>query len=112
MSLNNPIFGWESVNIYDKNKGDIMQKRIIKAGKTEQYFVVAVMVSYLENQEKYEGMLLIREKGKEHSRCGASEIRIRSKKKETVYRQIRQIARMYPPKEDVRIIDLDEVKNE
>ena len=70
------MFGWKSVIIYGKKQGDIMQKRIIKAGKTEQYFVVAVMVSYLENQEKYEGMLLIKEKGKEHSWYGASEIRL------------------------------------
>lgn len=88
-----------------------MQKGIISAGKTEQFFVVAAMISYLENQEKYEGLLLIQEKGKEHSRYGASEIKILSKKKEMAYRQIQQIARLYPPKEDVRIIDLDEVNN-
>lgn len=86
-----------------------MRKCILKAGKTEQYFVVAAMLSYLKNEEKYEGLLLIREKGKEHSRYGASEIRIWSKKKETAYRQMQQIATMYPPRENISIIDTEEI---
>lgn len=88
-----------------------MKKGIIKAGKTEQYFIAAAMISYRENDEKYEGLLLIREKGKENLRYGASEIRIWAKKKETVYEQIQQLAKLYPPEKAMCIIDMDEVMN-
>lgn len=81
----------------------------VKAGKTGQYFVVATLVSYLEKQQKYEGMLLTQEKGRERSRYGASDIRILSKKKETVYAQLKQIAALYPPYKDVTIIDMEEL---
>ena len=84
-----------------------MQKQIVKAGQTEQYFVVSAMISYLKDSQKYEGMLLIQENGRERSRYGASDIRIWAKKKETVYRQLQQIATLYPPKRDVAIMDLE-----
>ena len=86
-----------------------MQKKIIKAGKSEQFFVVAAMVSYLKEPQKYEGMLLIQENGRERSRYGASDIRIWSKKKETVYKQMHQIGSLYPPKKDVTIIDMEDL---
>ena len=86
-----------------------MQKKIIKAGKSEQFFVVAAMVSYLKEPQKYEGMLLIQENGREHSRYGASDIRIWSKKKEIIYKQMYQIASLYPPKKDVTIIDMEDL---
>lgn len=82
---------------------------ILKAGKTEQYFVVAAMISWQKEQQRYEGMLLIQEKGRERSKYGASDIRIWSKKKETVYAQLKQIAALYPPKKDVNIIDTEEL---
>lgn len=89
-----------------------MQKNIIKAGNPERFFVAGAMVSYIQKQEKYEGMLLIQEKGRERSRYEASDIRIFSKNKEVVYRQLKQIAALYPPKQDVRIIDTEDLKNE
>ena len=81
----------------------------IKAGKTDQYCVVAAMVSYQKEQQRYEGLLLIREEGRERSRYGASDIRIWSKKKETVYTQLKQISALYPPKRNVNIIDTEEL---
>lgn len=50
-----------------------MYQNILKAGKTEQYFTVAAMTSYLKEKEKYEGLLLIKEKGEVCSKYGASE---------------------------------------
>lgn len=42
-----------------------MQNNLIKAGKTVQYFTILATVTCLEGQDKYEGMLLLRQKGKE-----------------------------------------------
>lgn len=81
----------------------------IKSGKTDQYFIVAAMLSYQKEQQRYEGMLLMQEKGRERSKYGASDIRIWSKKKETVYTQLKQIAALYPPKKDINIIDTEEL---
>lgn len=86
-----------------------MQMDILKAGKSKQYFVVLTMISYLKEQKKYEGLLLLQEKGRERSRYEASSIRICSKKKEIVYEQLRQIAEMYPPHKDITIIDVEEL---
>lgn len=81
----------------------------IKAGKTDQYFVVAAMISYQKEQQRYEGMLLTQEKGRKRSKYGASDIRIWAKKKETVCEQLKQIAALYPPKKDLNIIDTEEI---
>ncbi|MCF2570123.1 hypothetical protein I6E09_13230 [Mediterraneibacter glycyrrhizinilyticus] len=89
-----------------------MQKNIIKAGNTERYFTAGAMITYEKEREQYEGMLLIQQKGKERSRYETSDIRIFSKNKEVVYRQLKQIAALYPPKQDVRIIDTEELKDE
>lgn len=86
-----------------------MQMETLKAGKSEQYFVVLAMISYLKEQKKYEGLLLFQEKGQERSRYEASSIRICSKKKDIVYKQLRQIAEMYPPQKDITIIDTEEI---
>ena len=87
-----------------------MQNNLIKAGKTEQYFTILATVTCLEGQDKYEGMLLLRQKGKECARYEASDIRILSRSKETVYKQLKQITELYPPKEDIHILDLEENK--
>lgn len=82
-----------------------MQNITIKAGVTEQYFVLMASVFYLEETKNYEGILLLKEKGKEHARYEASDIKIQSKCKETAFKQLRQIAEMYPPKQDLKVID-------
>lgn len=83
-----------------------MQNITIKAGVTAQYFVVMASVFYLEEKKNYEGILLVKEKEKEQARYGASEIKVWSKCKETVFKQLRQIAEMYPPKQDINILDV------
>lgn len=82
-----------------------MQNITLKAGVTEQYFVIMASVFYLEEKKKYEGILLLKEKGKEQARYEASEIKVWSKCKDTVFKQLRQIAEMYPPKQDLNIVD-------
>lgn len=84
-----------------------MQKQVIKAGQTEQYFVVSASVFYMEKEQKYEGMLLIKQRGQEHAKYGASDIRIYSKNKETVYKQLKQIGQLYPPQKDMPILNLE-----
>ena len=74
-----------------------MQKTVLKAAKTERYFIQLASVWYLKQSKKYEGIINLVELGKENARCGASEIR---ESKDTVFRQIKDIAKVYPPKVD------------
>lgn len=92
-----------------------MQKNIIKSGCSDKYFVEAAAVFCNTNERtpetrierKYEGMLLIRQKGFERARYGASEIRIHSNNKCIVIEQLKQIASLYPPKKDIVIVDTE-----
>lgn len=94
-----------------------MAKNIIKAGVSDKYFVEAAAIFCNENERtpeikserKYEGMLLIRQKGFERARYGASEIRIHSNNKSIVIEQLKQIAFLYPPRKDITIIDMGEL---
>lgn len=86
-----------------------MQNDVIKAGKSEQYVVMSAAVFYQEDSKRYDGMLLLAHKGRKRSGHGASEIRVWSKNKETVYKQLRQIAELYPPEKDVHILDMEEI---
>lgn len=97
-----------------------MQKNIIKKGDTGKYFVelAAVFCNTSErtpgtkSERKYEGMLLLRQKGFEKARYGASEIRIHSNNKSIVIEQLKQIASLYPPRKDLTIIDMGELKHD
>ena len=89
-----------------------MQFQTLKAVKSSdsQFHIVIASIA-LNKEGKYEGILAIADKKRPKSRYEASDIHIVSRKKETVYRQIREIAGIYPPiKEDVTIIDTEEMK--
>lgn len=90
-----------------------MQFQTIKAVKSfDSQFHIAIASISLNKEGKYEGILLIGDKKRPKSRYEASNIHIVSRNKETVYRQIREIAGIYPPiKEDVTIIDTEEMKS-
>ena len=45
-----------------------MQNNLIKAGKTVQYFTILATVTCLEGEDKYGGMLMLRQNGKECAR--------------------------------------------
>lgn len=92
-----------------------MPKTIIKKGDTGKYFVELAAVFCNENErtpetkseQRYEGMLLIRQKGFERARYGASTIRVYSQNKNIVVEQLRQIASLYPPKKNIVIVDTE-----
>ena len=94
-----------------------MQKHTINLGCSNKYYVEAAAIFCNENEQtpeikserKYEGMLLIRQKGFERARYGASEIRIHSNNKSIVIEQLKQIASLYPPRKDLTIIDMGEL---
>ena len=86
-----------------------MQKTVLKAAKTERYFMQLVSVWYLKQSKKYEGVINLVESGKESARYGASEIRIYSENKDTIFRQIKDIAKIYPPKTDITAAYFGEV---
>lgn len=40
--------------------GDIMQKIVLKAGKTDRYFIQLASVWFLKQSKKYEGILILK----------------------------------------------------
>ena len=87
-----------------------MQKHIIKAGKTEKYFMALVSVWYLPESRMHEAIIQLVELGKERNRYGASEVRIKSTNKATLYQQISDLAKIYPPQKDIPLLDFGEMK--
>lgn len=89
-----------------------MQFQVLKAvkGSDSQFHVVLANID-VNSEGKYEGILMIADKKKSKSKYEASDIHIVGRNKETVYRQIKEIAGIYPPiKNDVTILDLEEMK--
>ena len=89
-----------------------MQFQTLKAVKSSDSQFHIVIASIAQNSEgKYEGILIIADKKKPKSRYEASDIHIVGRNKETVYKQIKEIAGLYPPiKKDVTILDEEEMK--
>lgn len=89
-----------------------MHFQTLKAVKSSDSQFHIVIASIDRNSEdKYEGILMIADKKKPKSKYEASDIHIVGRNKETVYRQIREIAGLYPPiKKDVIILDAEEMK--
>ena len=88
-----------------------MQFQTLNAVKSSnsQFHIVIASIS-LNQEGKYKGVLMIADKKRPKSRYEASDIHIVSRNKETVYRQIREIAGIYPPmKEDVTILGMEEM---
>lgn len=89
-----------------------MQFQTLKAVKSSdsQFHIVIASIA-LNKEKKYEGILAIADKKRPKSRYEASDIHIVSRNKETVYKQIKEIAGLYPPiKKDVIILDEEEMK--
>lgn len=89
-----------------------MQFRALKAVKNFDSQFHIMLASIARNSDgKYVGILMIADKGKPKSKYEASDIHIVGRNKETVYRQIREIAGLYPPiKKDVIILDTEEME--
>ena len=89
-----------------------MQLQTLKAVKSSDSQFHIMIASVTRNSEgKYEGILMIADKKRPKSRYAASDIRIVGRNKETVYKQIKEIAGLYPPiKKDVIILDTEEMK--
>ena len=89
-----------------------MQFQTLKAVKSSDSQFHVMIASIAQNSEgKYEGILIIADKKKPKSRYEASDIHIVGRNKETVYKQIKEIAGLYPPiKKDVTILDEEEMK--
>lgn len=88
-----------------------MQFQVLKAEKnSDSQFYVAIASIGINSEGKYEEILMIADKKKPKSKYEASDIHIVGRNKETIYRQIREIAGLYPPiKKDVIILDTEEM---
>lgn len=89
-----------------------MQFQTLKAVKnSDSQFYVAIASIGVNNEGKYEGILMIADKKRPKSRYEASDIHIVGRNKETVYRQLKEIADLYPPtKKDVMILDTEKME--
>lgn len=89
-----------------------MQFQTLKAVKnSDSQFYVAIASIGINSDGKYEGILMIADRKKTKSRYEASDIYIVGRNKETVYRQIKEIAGLYSPiKKDVVILDTEEMR--
>lgn len=89
-----------------------MQFQTLKAVKSsDSQFHIAIASISRNSEEKYEAILVVMDKKKPKSRYEASNIHIVGRNKETVYRQIKEIAALYPPiGKDVMILDTDEMR--
>lgn len=89
-----------------------MQFQTLKAvNNSDSQFYVAIASIGVNSEGKYEGILMIADKRRPKNRYEASDIRIVGRNKETVYRQIKEIASLYPPtKKDVMILDTEEMR--
>ena len=86
-----------------------MQKVILKAGKPDKYSIASACISYLENKGKHEALLLILDLSDNKYPCSGSEIRIVGKNRAMICKQIREIAKVFPPQKDILVIDMQEV---
>ena len=89
-----------------------MQFQKLKAVKSsDSQFHIAIASISRNSEEKYEAILAVADKKKPKSRYEASSIHIMGRNKETVYRQIKEIAALYPPVgKDVIILDTEAMK--
>lgn len=89
-----------------------MQFQSLKAVKSsDSQFHIMIASIAINIEKKYEGILAIADKKRPKSRYETSDIHIVSRNKETVYKQIKEIAGLYPPiKKDVIILDAEEMK--
>ena len=89
-----------------------MQFQTLKAVKSsDSQFYITIASIGRSSGGKYEAILVIADKKKPKSKYEASDIHIVGRNKETVYRQIKEIADLYPPiKKDVTILDTEEMK--
>ncbi len=110
-SRNADFISIAKVYINEKGGGK-MQFQTLKAVKSSDSQFHIMIASIAQNSEgKYEGILMVADKKKPKSKYEASDIHIVGRNKETVYRQIREIAGLYPPiKKDVIILDAEEMK--
>lgn len=80
----------------------------IKAQKesNSQYAIILGGVVKTDNGG-YEAFFTLIDKKKPRARFGASDIRVKSRNKETLLSQIKQLAEIFPPfKKDVNVLDL------
>ena len=87
-----------------------MQRMTLKARKDSdsQYYIGLASID--KEGEKYVALLTMLDRKKKRSKYAASDIRISGRSKETVCRQMREIALICAPDKDVNVIDLEELK--
>ena len=88
-----------------------MQFKTLKGVKQSNSQFCLVLVSIdINTKGEYEAILTTKDRKKFGSGHTTSDIHIVGKNKATIYKQIKELARVFPPVDDVCILDLEEAK--
>lgn len=85
----------------------IITLKAAEKGNSQYAIVLGSLVK--KEDKKYDALLLLIDKKKPKAKYGASDIHITGRNKDTVLKQVREIAAVFPPiKKDVSFMDLTE----
>lgn len=82
-----------------------MQKLVIKAGKTERFYIAVASIDK-ESDGKYKAILTLCDAHK-NGKYVVSDISISGKNKQIVLSQVQEVAKEFPPVNDITILDME-----
>lgn len=82
-----------------------MQKLVIKAGKTERFYIAVASINK-ESDGKYKAILTLCDSHK-NGKYVVSDISISGKNKQIVLSQVMEVAKEFPPVNDITILDME-----
>lgn len=86
-----------------------MQKTILKAGESERFYIALASIDK-EKNGRYEAILTLLDKKYPRNKKGTNQIRVIGDNKSIVVKQVKEIAKLYSPIEDIWFLDVEEVK--
>lgn len=82
-----------------------MQKLVIKAGKTEKFYIAAASIDK-DFDRGYKAILTLCDTQR-NGKYVVSDISISGKNKQVVLSQMKEVANSYPPKKDITVVDME-----
>lgn len=82
-----------------------MQKLVIKAGKTEEYYIALASIDK-DSDRGYKAILTLCDTQR-NGKYVVSDISISGKNKQVVLSQMKEVANSFPPKKDITVLDME-----
>lgn len=89
-----------------------MQNLILKAGETDsvsQFYIALASIDVMEDG-RYKAILTLGDRKKPRSKYAASDIHIIGRSKATVYKQVQEVAAVFPPMKTIKVMDMEEIR--